>query len=71
MDDGKGSGMCMKVWDIQGTDDWSVSRFSNGDNGEEVSDPHCCIGVSDERVQRRVRWGKVGPKDLPYILSRS
>ena len=71
VEEGKGSGMCMNSWDIQWTDDWSVSSFSKWDKMGGRDSSSLFIGVSDMRVQRRVRWGKVGPTGLPYILSRS
>ena len=62
IEDGKGSGICMKGCDIQRTDDWSVSSLVRWVKWEEVTGPHCVLDVSDAKVQRRVRWGK----DRPY-----
>ena len=48
-----------------------LSAVSKWVKWEEVTVPHCVIGSGDWGVQRRVRWGKVGLRVLPYILSRS
>ena len=49
-----------------------LSAVSNwGKLGGSIRSSLNVFVVSDEGVQRRVRWGKVGPKGLPYIPSRS
>ena len=42
-EEGKGSGMWMKGWDIQWTDVWSVSSLVRGVKWEEVTVPHCVL----------------------------
>ena len=44
-EEGKGPGRWMKDWDIQWTDVWSVSSFSQRIKWEEVTVPHCVLVV--------------------------